>query len=283
MRFLNQQPYGYGGHNTGGEHVVKHHYDPDVINDLRLQENPSLDSWDSDEVRGIMADSGFKGELVNAYSEADGNLKMVGGLLLRYEYPEPGNERVAVVDASDIIVAPEHRGKGIGTYLISKAISSQPYSPRSTPYPTEIVVTDRNKILGPKSSLDLAKSGFTMKDETRHPKMLLAGWELHGKPDFEDIRAYDDVVERMPTSWNGYFEVAGEFHGRPEGEHVFRRGRYVGAVKAGEEVHYDDEDRSFTTYDYYDSANNVIARTVAQPTNPFFAASDLVNRLAEEA
>lgn len=283
MQFFDERPSGYTGHNTGGEHLLKHYYDPEEINAIRLKVNSGVDSWDCDEVREVMASHFMKGELINTFHDANGEYKMIGGILVRYTYPNKGTVKRVVLDASDIVVLEEHRQNTVGTFLLSKALISVPYDGGTIPYASELVITDRNKIVKPKTSEALAKAGFNRKDENNNPKMLLAGRRTGGFVSIVDKEVYDDMSARMPGSWDGFISVGDDFYGKPRGFHAYRRGQYLGCVQTVENsFNFDKHDRDFERYNYFSADGVLIDEAVPQPTEPFFAVSDLVNRLAED-
>lgn len=275
MKFVDQLPNGFYGHSTGGDHGPLRHYDPEKINSLRMRVNPDVDAWDTSEVRESMKRFGEVATLVNCEDYTTG--EMVGGALIRFDHREAYKKR-ALLDASDIVVADGYRRQLIGSYLFSYGMTAQRLVGDAMAFPTEVGITDRNRVLGPVAGVALAKAGFVRHDQEGNPRMLLAGTGLLRSVD--NAHAYGGLMGRMPLGWNGFMRAGAKFMDRPEGVHVFRDGAYVGAVlDTGSRLEIDEHERFFGHRDYVDCSGRVFAQLVRQPEDDFFFASDLVNRL----
>jgi hypothetical protein len=279
MRFFDDYPYGYEGHNTGGEHLIKHFEDPTIINSLRLRLIKGVDSWDIEEIRGTMLKQGDAGDLVNLIDSE--RRRIVGGALVRYEVYS--TSKTARLDLSDIVIEYEARGKGISNTLVSKALSHQHYG-HITKFPDLLVISDRNELCRPETTAKLRDVGFRENDLDGNMFIPLAGYELNlsisSSKDLADAEA--NIKEKR---LNCFFKAPRDGNYSPETlRHefrVYREGILVGTFRRSHEVgfDYDDEDRSFRGYDYLDQEGKLVYAGVQQSTNEFFAASDLVIRL----
>ena len=272
MKLLETLPQGYGAHNTGGEHTSKHSNDPADVDKLRQKYlEPTPPAWDIDAMHSLMR-SGDEGELVSvSLEDGPADDHVIAGGLTRYEYHE-GQPYESTARLTDLVVAEEHRGKGIASFILGKIWMRRPALAHSIGYPSNFVFDTTTHELPEWLPPKLGELGFA--PDCANDELTL---RLPGSRIYKVIKNKDDhekAMEGMPEGWNGVWPVLNDLD--EEDLTVYQKGIYVGAVRnVGDGIHYDEDEHGWEKFMLVGVDGETKTDSYA---NEMFAVVDLINQ-----
>ncbi len=224
-------PQGYGKHETGGEHAMKHMHDPYEFCRIRQSTfGDGIAHRDPTEILHIMQEERDGGLLNVLTSDARHALAMVGGAFYRNEFPH--GKRIISVDASDVVLASEHRRRGAGSWLLSRLMMSGGYyhaRGQSQMFATDLSITDDNAVMADWQRQKAQEIGMAQRNGRLH--YYLPGPYAHVKNPIGELAGTLEQVELHKYTGSIPFS-RGE--AEPDRRYVFRQGMTIGWVQRNE-------------------------------------------------
>jgi GNAT superfamily N-acetyltransferase len=115
LQLTNDIGDGYWFHNSGGEHTGKHALDPQEVLALARSAQTSL-ALSHDELWKLMYNDGLF--VAMTYRDDEGV-----GAVAGYAIAERSPDKTSI-DVKDVFVVEEHRGRGVGGYLLGRLVQS---------------------------------------------------------------------------------------------------------------------------------------------------------------